>query len=198
VCVCLSLASTPCRFVHCVLVVQVYVWVWPGFGYGVSGEFIRYYSTRGWGSLLVVCVCLSLSLSLASTLGSFVHCVLVVQVYVWVWPGVGHGVSGDFSRCYSTRGWGRLKTRSPFDTSSSEHCAFVACLDLFWFPHWFVKILCFWVWFISLTRCLFVLSEELDLDSTSTVTHEWGAFCDRNLSHRISENVKGPGRGWGL
>jgi len=147
--VCLSLASTPGSFVHCVLVVRVYVWVWPGFGYGVSGEFIRYYSTRGWGSLLVVCVCLSLFLSLASTPSSFIHCVLVVQVYVWMWPGVGHGVSGDFSTYYSTRGWGRLKTRSPFDTSSPEDSAFVTCLDLFWFPHWFVKILCSWFdWFL--------------------------------------------------
>jgi len=121
---------------------------------------------------LVVCLSLSLSLSLASTPGSFVHCVLVVQVYVWVWPGVDHGVSRDFSRYYSTRRWGRLKTRSPFDTSSSEHSTFVTCLDLFWFPNWFVKILCSWVWFISLTRCWFVFSEEVDLDSTFLV---W--FC---------------------
>ena len=86
---------------------------------------------------------------------------------------VGHGVSGDFSSYYSTRGWGRLKTRSPFDTSSSEHSAFDTCLDLFWFPHWFVKILCSWLWFISLTRCWFVLSEEVDLDSTSLVCFGW-------------------------
>jgi len=147
VCVCLSLASTSDSFVHCELVVRVYVWVWLRFGYGVSSEFNRYYSTRGWGSLLVVCVFLSLSLFLASIPGSFVQCVLVVQVYVWV----GHGVSGDFSSYFPTRGWGRLKTRSPFDITSSEHFAFVTCLDLFWFPHWF----------------------------------EWGAFCDRNLSHWI-------------
>jgi len=161
------------------LVVRVYVWVWPRFGYGVSGEFIRYYSTRGWGSLLFLCV--SLSLSLASTPGSFVHCVFIVQVYVWVWPGVGQGVSGDFSSYYSTRGWGRLKTRSPFDTSSSEHTTFVTCLDLFWFPHWFVKILCSWVWFISWTRCWFILSEEVDLDSTSLV---W--FCWHQLGYPLS------------
>ena len=53
--------------------------------------------------------------------------------------------------------WGRLKTRSPFDTSSPEHCTFVTCLDLFRFPHWFVKILCSWVWLISLTTCWCVL-----------------------------------------
>ena len=131
---------------------------------------------------------------------------------------VGHGVSGDFSSYFPTREWERLKTRSPFDTSSSEHSAFVTRLDLFWFPHSFVKILCSWVWFISFTRCWFVLSEEVDLDSTSlvwfwwhqppsttqsrrrsqsrTVTYEWGKFCDRNLSQWISE--KGPGRAWGL
>ena len=40
---------------------------------------------------------------------------------MWVWPGVGHGVSGDFISYYLTRGWGRCKTKSPFDTSSSEH-----------------------------------------------------------------------------
>jgi len=85
--------------------------------------------------------------------GSFVHCVLAVRACVSVSPGGGHGVSGDFSSYCSTRGWGRLRTRSPLDTFSSEHCSFVTCLDLFWFPHWFVKILCPWVWFISLTRC---------------------------------------------
>jgi len=94
-----------------------------------------------WVSLLVVCVCLSLSLSLASAPGSFIYYVLVVRVYVWVWPGVGYGVSGEFSRYYSTRGWGRLKTRSPFDRYSPEHAIFVTCLNLFWFSHWFDNIL---------------------------------------------------------
>jgi len=97
-----------------------------------------------------------------------------VQVYVWVWPGVGHGVSGDFSSYFPTREWGRLKTGSPFDTSSSEHSAFVTRLDLFWFPHWFVKILCSWVWFISFTRCWFILSEEVDLDSSRKVDCDSG------------------------
>jgi len=54
-------------------------------------------------------------------------------------------------------GWGGLKMRSPFDTSSPEHCTFVTCLDLFRFPHWFIKILCSWVWLISLTTCWCVL-----------------------------------------
>jgi len=71
-----------------------------------------------------VCVCLFIFLSLTSTPGSFVHCVLLVQLYVWVWPGVGYGVSGEFSRYFSTRGWGRLKAKSPFDTSSPIHSAF--------------------------------------------------------------------------
>ena len=101
--------------------------------------------------------CVRMSLSFAATPGSFVYCVLVVQVYAWVWPGVGCGISGEVSCYYSTRGWGRLKTRSPFDTSSSEYYTFVTCLDLFRFPHWFVKILCSWVWLISLTTCWCVL-----------------------------------------
>jgi len=160
------------------------------------GKLICYYSTRGWGSLLVVCVCLSLSLSLTSTPSSFVHCVLVVQVYVWVWPWVGHGVSGDFSHYYSTRGWGRLKTRSLFDISSSEHSAFVTCLNLFWFPHWFVKILCSLVWFISLTRCWFVLSEEVDLDSTSLVWFCWHQQALRStVSTEITVTYRDPWMG---
>jgi len=154
-----------------------------------------------------LCACVFL-FRFNSTPGSFVHCVLVVQVYAWVWPGVGCGISGEVSCCYSTRG--RLKTRSPFDTSSPEHCTFVTCLDLFLFPHWFVKILCSWVWLISLTTCWCVLfwggGSWLDffhvvlMTSTDTtqrspevdhghgaVTHEWGAVCDRNLLHWISE-----------
>ena len=187
-CVCVSLASTPGNFVHCILVVRVYVRVWPGFGYEASGQFIRYYSTWGWGSRLLVCV----RLSLASTPGSFVHCVLVVQVYVWVWPGVGHGVSGDFSSYYSTRGWGRLKTRSKFDTSSSEHSAFVTCFDLYWFPHLFVKILCSWVSFIFLTRRWFVLSEDVDLDSTSLVWFCWHQAPLRNSPEGDHGHVPWP------
>ena len=35
-----------------------------------------------------------------------------------------------------------MKMRFPFDISSPEHCTFVTCLDLLWFPHGFVKILC--------------------------------------------------------
>jgi len=120
-----------------------------------------------------------------------------------------------FSCYYWTRGWGRLTTRSPFDTSSPQLCPFVTCLDLFRFPHWFVKILCSWVWLISLTTCWCVLfwggGSWLDffyvvlLTSTDTtrrspevdhghgaVTHEWGAVCDRNLLHWISG--KGPWR----
>ena len=129
-----------------------------------------------------MCVCLSLFLSLASTSGSYVYCVLVVRVYVWMWPGVGYGVSGEFSQYYSTRGWGRLKTRFPFNRSSPDHSTFVTCLDLFRFSRWFAKILCSWFWFISFTRCWFVLSEEVDpLFLASTVSamhrnaHIWNA-----------------------
>jgi len=38
-------------------------------------------------------------------------------------------------------------------------------------------------------------SPEVD-HGHGAVTHEWGAVCDRNLSHWISE--KGPWRRWGL
>jgi len=62
-----------------------------------SGFFILSRFLSIWFSMMVLCMCLSLSLSLASTPVSFVHCVLVVRVYVWVWPGVGNGVSGEFS-----------------------------------------------------------------------------------------------------
>jgi len=127
----------------------------------------------------------SLSLSLPSTPGSFVHCVLIVQMYVWVWPGIGYGVSGEFSRYYSTQRWGRLKTRSAFDRSSPEHAAFVTCLDLFRFPHSFDKTLCSRVWFISLTRCWFVLSKQVDLDSTSFVL----VFVDMN--HHYAKQSRG-------
>jgi len=120
------------------------------------------------------------------------------------------GISGEVSRYYSTRGSGRLKTRSPFDTSSPEHCTFVTCLDLIRFSHWFVKILCSWVWWISFTTCWCVLfwgggswldffyvvlltltdttqrSPEVD-HGHGAVNHEWGAACDRNLSHWIWE-----------
>jgi len=143
---------------------------------GSSFVIIRHEGEVRWR----LCACVSPFLSLASTPGSFIHCVLVVQVYVWVWPGVGQGVFGNFSSYYSTRGWGRL-TRSPFDTSSSEHTTFVTCLDLFWVPHWFVKILCSWVSFIFLTRCWFVLSEEVDLDLTSLVL-----FCWHQLRYPLS------------
>ena len=50
---------------------------------------------------------------------------------------------------------------------------FVKCFDLFRFPRWFVKLLCSWVWLISLTTCWCVLSEEMDLDSTSFVWFCW-------------------------
>jgi len=145
---------------------------------------------------MVVCMCLSLSFSLASTPGSFVHCVLIVRVYVWVWPGVGNGVSGEFSHYYSTRGWGRLRTRSPFDTSSPEHSAFVTYFDLFWFPHWFVRILCFWLSCISLKRCYFVLSKEVDLNSTSFVWFCWHQLPLYNAVPReITVNVPWPMNG---
>ena len=218
-CVCLSLslslAATSGSFVHCVLVVWVYVWVWPRVGYGASG--VLSLIIRHEGALLVVCVCLSLALSLASNPGSFIHCVLVVRVYAWVWPGVGHGVSGEFRSYYSTRGWRRLKTRSPFDTSSPEHSTFdthvsisfrfptglsryfVLESDEFLWPDVGLFFLRRWIWtrlllfgFVDINR--HYATQSRGRSRSRTVTHEWGAFCDRNLPHWISE--KGPGRGW--
>ena len=95
--------------------------------------------------------------------------------------------------------WDRANEHSCCFTGSSRY--FILESDLFLWPDDGLFFLRMWIW----TRLLWLGFVDINRHSATqsrvwsrsrTVTHEWGAFCDRNLSHWISE--KGPGRGWGL
>jgi len=139
---------------------------------------------------LCACVSLFFSLSFQLLVVSF-FCVLGVWMCMWRWSGVGYGVSREFSRYYSTRGWGRFKAELHSTNLSSEPSAFVTCLDLSWFPHWFATILVTWVWFVYVTRCWVFLYLGAHLYWTSEVL---SCFVDMNRHYATQSRGRSRSR----